>query len=62
MQEARVVENCAVSAHLQVELVRWSLAAVGEPEDRVRKRDPGDPLRRVAKVEPVSEVLARRDP
>jgi hypothetical protein len=61
MQEARVVENSALSAHRQVELVRWSLAAVAEPEDRLRQQEPGDPLRRVAKLEPVSELLSRRD-
>lgn len=61
MQEARVVETSALSAHRQVELVRWSLAAVGEPEDRLRRQDPGDPLRRVARVEPVPDPPARRD-
>jgi hypothetical protein len=59
MQRPRVIENSALSAHRQVDLVRWSLAAVGEPDDLSREERPGDPLRRVAKLKPVPGVRYR---
>jgi hypothetical protein len=61
MQQPHVVESSAVSAHRQVALVRWSLAAVGEREDRPPKPDPGDPLRRLGRIEPVYDVPFRND-
>jgi hypothetical protein len=60
MQRPRVIEKSALSAHRQVDLVRWSLAAVGEPEDLPREERLGDPLRRVTRLQPVPGVRYRR--
>lgn len=61
MQRPRVIENSALSAHLQVRLVRWP-RAVGAPEDGPGERDTVDRRRRVTAVEPGAEVLYRRNP